>query len=220
MAHLDYIPRQYGSLQIWLAKFIVCLKRDLVKFGIPAGASDEVEAKIADFQAACMKVNLANAGSSDRVDREGKAEETVRAVRTFVNKYLRYNDAVTNADRESLGLTIPDRQLTASTPPRTAPDATVAMPGVACIKLTFRIAHSKSRGRPPHTRGCEIRHAILSTRPTSYDDLIHSTFVTHSPHTFTFAESQRGRTVYFSLRWESTRGEPGPWSAFVAAVVP
>jgi hypothetical protein len=31
---------------------------------------------------------------------------------------------------------------------------------------------------------------------------------------------QRGKTVYFALRWENTRGEKGPWSEIMSAIIP
>ncbi|MDR0743629.1 MAG: hypothetical protein LBF05_04640, partial [Tannerella sp.] len=69
-------------------------------------------------------------------------------------------------------------------------------------------------------RGVEIRWAILSAPPGSIDELIHSSFVIHTPFTLTFDESERGKKVYFILRWENTRGQKGPWSEIVSAVIP
>jgi hypothetical protein len=39
--------------------------------------------------------------------------------------------------------------------------------------------------------------------------MTHSAVNTHSPCTFIFEHDQRGKTVYFALRWENTRGEKG-----------
>jgi hypothetical protein len=52
------------------------------------------------------------------------------------------------------------------------------------------------------------------------EDLIHSAFDTRSPFTLSFDENQRGKTVYFCLRWENTRGEKGPWSEIVSGIIP
>jgi hypothetical protein len=38
--------------------------------------------------------------------------------------------------------------------------------------------------------------------------------------TLEFEEEARGKTVWFCLRWENTRGEKGPWSEFLNAIVP
>jgi hypothetical protein len=33
-------------------------------------------------------------------------------------------------------------------------------------------------------------------------------------------DTDRGKTVYFCLCWENNRGEKGPWSEIVFAVIP
>jgi hypothetical protein len=65
-----------------------------------------------------------------------------------------------------------------------------------------------------------IRRAVCNTPPQSIDELIHSTFDTHTPFTVDFDENQRGQKDYFILRRENTRGEKGPRSEIVSAVIP
>ncbi|MDR0609502.1 MAG: hypothetical protein LBG58_15030, partial [Planctomycetaceae bacterium] len=62
--------------------------------------------------------------------------------------------------------------------------------------------------------------AILDTPPTKISDLTHSSFDTRSPLTLEFDEDQRGKCVYFCLRWENTRGIKGPWSEIISAIIP
>jgi hypothetical protein len=50
--------------------------------------------------------------------------------------------------------------------------------------------------------------------------MLASVFSTRSPYVFTFDENMRGKTVYFCLRWENTRGQKGPWSAIYSAIIP
>jgi hypothetical protein len=50
--------------------------------------------------------------------------------------------------------------------------------------------------------------------------LIHSEFDTASPFTLNFQGHERGKTVYFCLRWENTVGEKGPWGEIYSAIVP
>jgi hypothetical protein len=59
--------------------------------------------------------------------------------------------------------------------------------------------------KPAGQHGAEIRWAMRDT---------------HMPLTFEFDESDRGKTVYFCLGWENTRGEKGPWSEIQSAIVP
>jgi hypothetical protein len=82
------------------------------------------------------------------------------------------------------------------------------------------LGNQLSRAKPHGVHGAEIRWAILAEAPASVDELVHSSFDTHTPLTLTFDENERGKTVYFCLRWENTRGEKGPWSEIVYAIIP
>jgi hypothetical protein len=68
--------------------------------------------------------------------------------------------------------------------------------------------------------GIEFRWAVLDRPPAGIDDLVHIAFDTASPYTFDFEESQRGRTCWFAMRWESAGGKKGPWSEIYSAVIP
>jgi hypothetical protein len=68
--------------------------------------------------------------------------------------------------------------------------------------------------------GCEIRWGLLDAPPAHVDDLPHSDFDTHSPITLVFDESQRGKPLYFCLRWEGNTGLKGPYGEIGSAIVP
>jgi hypothetical protein len=78
----------------------------------------------------------------------------------------------------------------------------------------------KSKAKPAGQHGAEIRWAILDTPPVDVKELIHSSFDTRTPFTLEFEGHECGKTVYFCLCWENTRGEKGPWSKIVSAVIP
>ncbi|MDR3194065.1 MAG: hypothetical protein LBT76_02070 [Tannerella sp.] len=220
MTQHDYIPRRHEALLNWLEKFMPYLKNNLERFGVASGEEASLEAAVEAYRTAFARVNRANAGSSDRCGRREKADEATAAVRSFVNRYLRYNGAVTNEDRVGLGLRVRDTTLTPASVPESYPEALIFLAGFRQLKVVFREYGRSSRGKPLHVTGCEIRHAILDAPPASIDELVHSTFCTHSPCLFEFDESQRGKAVYFCLRWENTRGRKGPWSSIVMAFIP
>jgi hypothetical protein len=66
----------------------------------------------------------------------------------------------------------------------------------------------------------ELAWAILPAPTVDWKELIHSSFDTHTPLRLTFDGTERGKTVYFALRWENTRGEKGPWSEIMSAIIP
>jgi hypothetical protein len=88
------------------------------------------------------------------------------------------------------------------------------------VKIFFQDIDSTHKAKPKGQHGAQIRWMILTSPPENVDDLIHSAFDTNSPFTLEFGEADRGKTVYFCLRWENTRGEKGPWSEIVKAIIP
>jgi hypothetical protein len=88
------------------------------------------------------------------------------------------------------------------------------------LKLYCKDSHQTSRAKPFGVRGVEIVRSILAAPPSTTGELIHSEFSTRSPYTFIFDENQHGKTVWFRLRRENTRGEKGPWSELYSAIIP
>jgi hypothetical protein len=45
-------------------------------------------------------------------------------------------------------------------------------------------------------------------------------FTRKPKHEFDFPEEDRGKSVYFCLRYENSKGDPGPWGPLLHAVIP
>jgi hypothetical protein len=61
---------------------------------------------------------------------------------------------------------------------------------------------------------------VISDEPVeSLGKLSHSTFDTKTPLFLEFDREDRGKRVYLAMRWENTRGEKGPFSPIVSAVI-
>ena len=105
-------------------------------------------------------------------------------------------------------------------PPNTYPGFHILPAGIRLLLLYFYALNSKSHAKPHGVHGAEIRWAILDAMPTDISELINSSFDTRSPFRFEFADKDRGKTIWFCLRWESTTGEKGPWSGYASAVIP
>jgi hypothetical protein len=127
------------------------------------------------------------------------------------------------SDEDLVGMGLPPRT-TGRTPAPVAttyPDFDVDSGTIRRLIINFYDqGEKKSKAKPNGQHGAEIRWAILDAPPTSINDLVNSSFDTHTPFTLEFDENQRGKTVYICLRWENTRGEKGPWSEIVSAIIP
>jgi hypothetical protein len=119
-----------------------------------------------------------------------------------------------------MGLPIHKTTHTPAREPTTVPEAEVKLPSPGVVEIHFRDAESDRRAKPEGVHGAEIAWAILPAPTVDWKELNHSTFDTHTPQRLTFDGTERGKTVYFALRWENTRGEKGPWSEIMNAIIP
>jgi hypothetical protein len=147
-----------------------------------------------------------------------QARETYEKRLRILVRILESNTLVTDNERRAMGIVIRDTTRTPITRPKTYPEFMVDSSIIRCLIILFWDLGSKSKAKPHGVHGAEICWAILDRPPVSVEELVHSNFDTHSPFELTFDESDRGKTVYFCLRWESTRGEKGPWSEIVITI--
>jgi hypothetical protein len=136
-------------------------------------------------------------------------------------KNLQSNTHVTPDDLRGMGIVVPSSSRTPSPVAVDSPDADADTSTIGRVGIHFFEKGSRhKKGKPAGQHGAEIRWAILDTPPARWDELIHSDIDTNSPFTLIFEHDQRGKTVYFALRWENTRGEKGPWSEIQNAIIP
>jgi hypothetical protein len=141
--------------------------------------------------------------------------------RKLYSGFLRENPLVTNEDLKAMGL--PERSGRHSEPspiPTTQISATANAEPPGIIIIHYQNKESTSKAKPKGVHGAEIRWAILEKAPTKYEELIHSSFDTRTPFRLEFDNDQRGKTLYFAMRWENTRGEKGPWCPIQAIIIP
>ena len=158
-----------------------------------------------------------------------KMDALVAAEKVFVPSYrqlytgmLKGSPLVTDVDLDAMGL--PKHSSGGKTPAPVAttyPDFDIDSGTIRRLTIHFFDQGSKkSKAKPKGQHGSEIKWAILSAPPVDVADLIHSSFDTHTPFTLEFEGHERGKTVYFCLCWENTRGEKGPWSEIQSAIIP
>jgi hypothetical protein len=85
----------------------------------------------------------------------------------------------------------------------------------------YEVDGTHKKAKPDGVHGVEARSAVFDTpREVHISDLTNSLFDTRTPLVLEFADEDRGKTLYFALRWENTRGEKGPFGPILSAVIP
>ena len=141
------------------------------------------------------------------------------ALRTFIQGQLMHNPKVTDADRRNMGLPVYDRTPTPAAPPSTRPELEIDFSQIARHILRVRDSESKSAGKPAHVIGFEIWRRTGGSNEPAYEEMQLVEQATRSPHTLEYASAERSEIVWYALRWVNTRGEKGPWSEIVSAII-
>ncbi|MDR1563227.1 MAG: hypothetical protein LBS54_09175 [Dysgonamonadaceae bacterium] len=214
----DFLPSSYPMLSQWLINFVNKLVTLLVTLGIPESEFSALREVISDFQVINQKADSSDATSADRLERKEKAASTKKTVRKFVNKHLRFNDAMTDAFRRLLGLTVPDPEPTPAPPIDTSPKGTVDYSKNQQHTLRVKDSHSSGRAKPEHARGFEVWYKI-GEKPLHDSDFLYAGFSSNDHFVIDYSLDQVGLLVSYRFRWKNTRNEPGPWGDVVSAII-
>jgi hypothetical protein len=137
--------------------------------------------------------------------------------------FLKNNPMVEPGDFVNMGLPVrSDGTRTAAPVPDSHPSVRVELPVLCRIVVHFfsREHLHHPRAKPAGVHGCELRWAILDAAPVNLAELRYSSFATRSPFTLDFQSTDRGKTLYFALCWENTRGKKGPFSSIQNVIIP
>jgi hypothetical protein len=152
---------------------------------------------------------------------ESAQKDFVKVYRLLYTGYMKNNPLVT--DEDLIGAGMPKRHTGGNTP---APIPTgiitttkdTSKPGV--VGFHYRDRDATGNAKPYGVHGAELVWEILDTPPDDWSKLTHSTFSTRTPALLSFTGTQRGKTLYFAIRWENTRGQKGPWNDIDSVIIP
>ncbi|MDR2764061.1 MAG: hypothetical protein LBB90_03420 [Tannerella sp.] len=217
----DFLPAKEAEFYAWVVTFFGYLIVNLQRFGIAESVIAPLVSLRDDFQtkyaAALAPATRTKAGI---LAKNNAIAALKAALRAFIREYLTYNHLVSDEDRDNLGLHIHKTRHTPRPVPLTYPLFTVDSATIRVLGIDFRDAGSEGRAKPFGVHGAEIKWGFSETPVVNPDDLPHSAFDTRTPFKLEFKGEERGRMVWFCLRWENMRGEKGPWSEIVSAIVP
>jgi hypothetical protein len=218
----DYLPKNDHKLLQWVINFLNRLSVILARLGFPLEVYEALQALRGDFEAKLEVAEAPTTRTRGAIDDKNVAKKKLNsAVRAAVQRYLAHNPDVTEKDHDDLGL--PNYKTTRTPAPVAdeAPDFDVNTSVIGHIIIAFFEKGSNHKKAKPVGQHCvEIGWAQSDTPVTRWDELTHSNVDTNSPFTLSFENDQRGKTIYFALRWENTRGDKGPWSTITSAIIP
>jgi hypothetical protein len=220
MRRQDYIPQSDGKFSEWVKNLLIYILAHASEWGLDPSTYAELERLLSIYEAAYEKAESPNRGSADVLAKNESRNALKKAARQYVREYLINNHLITDEDRKLMGLPVHDTKPTPAPASTTPPKAVAKQPSAAVVEIHFQDAESDNRAKPKGQTGAEIAWVISDEKPADWDDLIHSSFCTRSPLRLSFKATDRGKNLYFALRWQNTRGIKGPWSEIASTIIP
>ena len=217
----DYIPSTDADFNVWQFNLIEFIVANATAWGIPPEDVASLQSSQARWAAAYDKAsNKQNRTAADVQTKKDSKSSFTKDIRDMVQQWLARNSKVTDTDRVKMGIAV-----------RTSSHTTIGVPDsypVAEVNFSMRLQHkltfydqatAHSNAKPEGVTGCEIYVKIDGETPESVDEMHFLGTCTSSPYIAKFEAAHKGKTAYYWLRWVNRKGETGPWSTVVSAMI-
>ncbi len=217
----DYIPGADGAFDAWQVNFVTYASANAAALGLdPLVDIPPLTAAQATWATDLPANTAAQAAAQAARQAKDAARGTFEGVIRPLVARLQASPEVDDAERQALGITVRDTIPTPVGPPETRP--------VASVDTSQRLQHTisfadettpTSTAKPAGVRGAQIWVKIGDPPPTDPSELTFLATDTRTPYLATFEGADANKVAHYMLRWESTRGETGPWSETASATI-
>jgi hypothetical protein len=216
----DYIPASDAEFDAWQKNLVDYVVANAAALGVPAADVTAIQGFNGSwgtrYPAANSATAAANAAIQGKNDCRSDYEDFLRP---FVGR-IQASPSITDAHRQAMGVTVRSGTRSAVGPPTTRPVATVDTSQLLRHTINFVDESTPtSRAKPGGVQGCEIWMKVGDPAPAGPSDVHYLALDTRTPYVVTFDAGDAGKKAYYMLRWMSTRGDTGPWSATVSGTI-
>jgi hypothetical protein len=144
-----------------------------------------------------------------------------REMAVFAEKFIRYNDKMTEEDKNRFSVYTRDPTPTPVPKPATSPvPRKIDTSFPRRILMFLKDSLAENNAKPKGMRGAEMCWIIMDRPPLSKSELVHSTFCSNNRIELNFDESDRGKRLYFMFRWETTATVKGEFGEIYSVIIP
>ena len=216
----DYIPTSDADFDNWLDLFAAYVTANTAALGLTPNDIAPLTAAATGWDAAFPANETAQAAASAAAISKDHARTAIESLTRPLIQQLQASPKVTNAQRNTMKITVRATTRTRASVPQTAPMVTVDTSRRLQHIIDFRDSASpKSKAKPAGVASCEIWNKVGSPAPTDISQMAYVATDSGTPYLAEYTGAQAGQMVYYWLRWVNPRGEKGPWSEPVSATI-
>ena len=217
----DKIPPDDHGFDVLQAKLGGAIAANPQKFGVTPADVLAVQAAQAVWSPAYAAHIKAQQDALTATQAKKGARTALELVVRGVAKKIDGTHGMTDAIRSEAGLPPADTVRTAIGAPTTTAHVRIETTGHYTLVLHFVDEMTPLKLAKPHgVHGLEIYSHVGTTPPADPSGYTFLATDTRTPYTDVHPAADAGKTAYYLCRWTSTKGEPGPWSDVVSAIIP
>ena len=217
----DYIPRTDDKLLEWGKNFMGHIGVNIERFKVPP-PGDQMHNTLNSFEVLLKKCQGPNRGKVDTFEKNEARRRFVNEFRTYVQGFIAKNPFVSNADREKMQITVYDKTPSRVGAPVGLATASIVYLGGQVLELLIEhVAGTEFDERANY--GYRVYYDVVAEhqpQPEHGSQLTKSRFTHHRKEKFEFAHEDVKKMAYFSIRYENSKGQSGPWGPVIAAIIP
>ena len=181
----------------------------------------QLDALLAAWTAAYGESNTTQAAARSAVAAKAAVGDRLRRSAADLLRRMRYDEALSDEDRQAVGLGGRDSE-------RRSVDTPESRPGVE-LTVSDRLTHTirtfdasapGRRSRPPGVAGAEVYRFIGNEVPQDPSRFDRVGTMTRRRDRFTYPADRAGEVAHYLLRWVTRDGRPGPWGQVVSGTIP
>ena len=217
----DVIPSNDAEFHQLQDQFISKVAADAAKFGLLPEDVTALKAHQTEWTTAyaghIKAQEDARTATQTKETARGKFETTLRGAIKKVHGSVGMDDAT----RVSVGLRPRETARSSIGVPATRPLGRIEVKPNHTLVIHFVDEETPTRlAKPYGVHGCQIWCYVGDEPPADATAYSFLALDTRTPYMHEHEAENAGKTAYYLLRWQNTKGEPGPWGDVVRAKIP
>lgn len=219
-----YIPNKDADFNDWFENFKTLINANPTNYGLVAGDATAIVAVWTPWTAAyTAAINPATRTSATIATKDGARASAEAVVRPYAIR-IRNNDAVSDALKIGVGVTVPSFPPTPIPAPTDAPALSIVQAIPLTQRLGYKTVGAIGKAKPFGVIGVEIWRAIGVAPAVDPNQCEYNGVYTKSPLTQEFDAGDQGKIVTYFARFITRSGpagkaQTGPWSAALTLYV-
>jgi hypothetical protein len=218
MSH-DYIPTVEGELLPFARNLYAYALANFARWAVPSPQT-MLEPVITAFDTAFAAFQGPNHGRVDTLAKNEAKNALVHALRTYVQGYVARNPAVTEEDKELMGLPLHDTTPTPHPAPDLRPETEAEPAGKGAHRVTAVNPQTQNKEKPPLVTGAAYARRVRGAdEPKSRAEDMPSEYQAGTSRTYQYAEADYGKVADYATAYENSTGRRGPWSNVTSLLI-